>query len=129
MTTTAEESRLRECLMNCASTVRCWRKTIKTKAQGLVLDDEDIRQQNEDKRLLLDRAEELRQEVLEFNQKAQTYNNNNQAVIVKQNCKSCWAFLAEIQKLITNKQKITDKLDVISNLRECSKGKKLSSTL
>ena len=88
MTTTAEESRLRECLADCASTVRCWRKTIKTKAQGLVLDDEDIRQQNEDKRWLMDRAAELRQEVLEFNQNAQTYNNNNQAVIVKQNCKS-----------------------------------------
>ena len=89
MPTTAEESRLRECLMDCASTVRCWRKTIKTKAQGLVLDDEDIRQQNEDKRLLMDRAAELRQEVLEFNRKAQTYNDNNHAVIVKESCKSC----------------------------------------
>ena len=38
-----------------------------TKAHGLVQDFEDIKQQNEDRRRLLDSIEHIKKEVLDFN--------------------------------------------------------------
>ena len=58
---------------------------IKTKAQGLIQDDEDILQQNEESRRLLDSIEEAKQQVLEFNSKVSKYNAINQKIIMDNN--------------------------------------------
>ena len=62
---------------------------IKTKAQGLIQDEEDILQQNQEKRRLLDSIEDAKQEVLEFNSKVSEYNASNQKIIMDSNGMFC----------------------------------------
>ena len=58
---------------------------IKTKVRGLIQDEEDILQQNEEKRRLLDNIEDAKQEILEFNSKVSEYNASNQKIITDNN--------------------------------------------
>ena len=68
--------------MECASTMRHWRKTIKTKAQGLIHDKEDIIQQQQDRDKIITRVSEIKSEVEQFNQNAEDYNKNNMTKIM-----------------------------------------------
>ena len=58
---------------------------IKVKVQGLIQDEEDILQQNEEKRRLLDSIEDAKQQVIEFNSKVSEYNASNQKIITDSN--------------------------------------------
>ena len=115
--------RLRKNLLDCASTIKYWRKTIKTKAQGLIQDVEDIKQQNEDRRRLLSSVEQIKQDVLDFNKKVNEYNRNSKSSIVETNGMNCLASLAEIENLIIEKQKVNNKLEVANRLKNKLKGK------
>ena len=94
-----------------------------TKAHGLVQDLEDIKQQNEDRRRLLDSIEHIKKEVLDFNRKVKKYNRNSKSSIVETNGTNCLASLAEIENLIIEKQKVNNKLEVANRLKNKLKGK------
>ena len=96
---------------------------IKVKVQGLIKDEEDILQQNEEKRRLLDNIEDAKQEVIEFNSKVSEYNASNQKIIMDNNGMYSSQTLAEIESLMAEKQKVKDKLDVTQKLRENFKSK------
>ena len=111
--------------MECASTMKYWRNTIKTKAQGLILDKEDIIQQQRDRDKIMNRVSEIKREVEQFNQNAEDYNKDNRVIILNTNCKTSISFLAEIYNLVTEKQKVTDKLDVVQKLKDSFRGNNL----
>ena len=90
----AREAKLQDYLMECASTMRHWRKNIKTKAQGLIQDEEDIIQQQRDRDKIIARVSELKREVEQFNQKAGVYNKSNKTVITNANSKTSILFFS-----------------------------------
>ena len=80
--------------MECASTMKYWRNTIKTKAQGLIQDKEDIVQQQKDRDKIMNRVSEIKSEVEQFNQKAEDYNKNNRTKIMNANGKTSILFFS-----------------------------------
>ena len=90
----AKEAQLQEYLMECASTMKHWRNTIKTKAQGLIQDKEDIIQKQQDRDKIIARVSEIKREVEQFNQKAEDYNKNNRTILMNASGKTSILFFS-----------------------------------
>ena len=90
----AREAQLQDYLMECASTMRHWRKNIKTKAQGLIQDKEDIIQKQQDRDKIIARVSEIKREVEQFNQNAEDYNKDNRTTIMNASGKTSILFFS-----------------------------------